>query len=67
MSFLLFLIFFLQQNWSRRERKRSTWKWGGGEEVAQIMYTHVSKCENDKTTYLNNTKKRFSSLDNFFS
>jgi hypothetical protein len=26
----------------------SAWKWGGGE-VAQIMYTHVSKCKNNKT------------------
>jgi hypothetical protein len=24
---------------------------GGGEEVAQIMYTNVSKCKNDKTKF----------------
>jgi hypothetical protein len=40
-SFLLSLIFSLQQNQITPARN------GFGEEV-QIMYTHVSKCKNDK-------------------
>jgi hypothetical protein len=40
MSFLLSLIFSLQQNWRTRRREEG--------EVAQTMYTYVSKCKNDK-------------------
>jgi hypothetical protein len=51
LSFLLSLIFSLQQN----ERTRGQNKFcpevvGRGKEVVQTMYTHVSKCKNDKMT-----------------
>jgi hypothetical protein len=29
-----------------------------GEEVAQTMYTHVSKCKNDKMKGINNNKRK---------
>jgi hypothetical protein len=32
---------------------------GGGETVAQIMYTHVSKCKNDKIKFKNNNLAYF--------
>jgi hypothetical protein len=42
-------MFSLQQSWRTRGRNRFWPELGGGrEEVAQIMYTHVSKCKNDK-------------------
>jgi hypothetical protein len=31
-----------------RTGSASRWSGGGGRKVAQIMYTHVSKCKNDK-------------------
>jgi hypothetical protein len=31
----------------------SAWKWGRGGEVAQTMYTYVSKCKKDKITTKN--------------
>jgi hypothetical protein len=49
MSFLS-LMFSLQQNWKTREQNRfcleeGYWAvWG----VVQTMYTHISKCKNDK-------------------
>jgi hypothetical protein len=45
MSFL-FLMFSLQQNWRTRGWNRFCSEVGIG--VAQTMYTHVSKCKNDK-------------------
>jgi hypothetical protein len=52
MFFLLCLTFSPQQNWRIRgqnrfcleARVRGKWE----EEMAQIMYTHVSRCKNDK-------------------
>jgi hypothetical protein len=43
--FLLSFMFFHQQNW--RTRRLNCLEVGRGKE-AQIMYTHVSKCKNDK-------------------
>jgi hypothetical protein len=47
MFFLLSLMFSLQQNW-----RTSGWirfyPEAGGREVAQTMYTNVSKCKNDE-------------------
>jgi hypothetical protein len=54
MLFLLSLMFSLQQNQRRRGRNRFSWKrglggrWEVGGEVARTMYTHVSKCKNNK-------------------
>jgi hypothetical protein len=47
LSFLLSLMLSLQQNWRTRRWNRFCPKVGedGGR---QIMYTHVSKCKNDK-------------------
>jgi hypothetical protein len=50
MSVLLSPIFSLQQNQRTREQNRFFLKtagvfWG---EVAQTMYTHLTKCKNDK-------------------
>jgi hypothetical protein len=48
-SFLLSLILSLQQNQKRRGWNRFSLKGEGcGGEVEQTMYTHVSKCKNDK-------------------
>jgi hypothetical protein len=46
--FLSFMVFF-QQNRRTRGQNSLGWEvgWGRGE-VAQIMYTHESKCKNDK-------------------
>jgi hypothetical protein len=63
MSFLLSFMFSLQQN-KRAEQVllRNEEGEGGRGEVSQIMYTHVSKCKNDKikikkqTLYLNEVK-----------
>jgi hypothetical protein len=42
-------IFFLQQNQRTREWNRFSLETGGvGQEMAQIMHTHVSKCKNDE-------------------
>jgi hypothetical protein len=50
-------MFSLQQNWRTRGLLGSAQKQGGGEregvvgrkgEVAQTMYTHISKCKNNK-------------------
>jgi hypothetical protein len=44
-------MFSLQHNWRRREQNRFCLEaggWGRRREVAQRMYTHVSKCKNDK-------------------
>jgi hypothetical protein len=40
-------MFSLQQN-QRRGGTGSAWKWGEEVELAQTMYTYVSKCKNDK-------------------
>jgi hypothetical protein len=49
--FYYLFCFSLQQNWRTSGRNRfcpeAGGKWGEGE-VAQTMYTHVSKCKNDK-------------------
>jgi hypothetical protein len=42
-------MFSLQQNWRIREQNRSCPEGAG--EVAQIMYTHVSKCKNDEIKF----------------
>jgi hypothetical protein len=42
MSFSLSLTFSLQQNWRRG------WNRLCPEKMAQTMYTHVSKCKNEK-------------------
>jgi hypothetical protein len=47
MSFLLSLIFSLQQNQRTRERGRG-----------QTTYTHVSKCKNDKIKLKKKENKR---------
>jgi hypothetical protein len=49
MSLLLSLIFCLQQNWRARGQNRfcPEVRCVGGN-VAQTMYTHVSKCKNEK-------------------
>jgi hypothetical protein len=39
-------MFLIQQNQRTRGWNRSAQKWGW-RRVAQIMYTHVSKCKND--------------------
>jgi hypothetical protein len=52
LSFLLSLMFSLQQNQGRRGYKMFCPEGRGcgrREEVAQTMYTHVSKCKNYKT------------------
>jgi hypothetical protein len=43
-------MYSLQQNWRTRGQNRSAQKegWEGGRKVAHTMYTHVSKCKNDK-------------------
>jgi hypothetical protein len=43
------LCFFLQQNQRTRGQNRFCPEVGGG--VAQIMYTHVNKCKNDKIKF----------------
>jgi hypothetical protein len=52
MAFSLSLLFSLQQNQRTIGCYRFCLEGGGGSrrmgEVAQIMYTHVSKCKNDK-------------------
>jgi hypothetical protein len=55
MSFLLLLIFSLQQNQRTRGQNRflpeAGDRMGGGRrkgEVTQIIYTHVNKCKTDK-------------------
>jgi hypothetical protein len=47
------LCFLFHKIGEQDGRKGSVQKWGGGEdrgrgEVSQTMYTHVSKCKNDK-------------------
>jgi hypothetical protein len=41
-------MFSLQYSQRRRGQNRFCPEAGGGEEVAQTMYTHASKCKNDK-------------------
>jgi hypothetical protein len=41
-------MFFLQQNQTTRGQSRFCLEGLGLGEVAQIMYTHVSTCKNDK-------------------
>jgi hypothetical protein len=43
-------MFSFQQNQRIRQQNRFCLKAGVGSEVAQTMYTHVSKCKSDKTT-----------------
>jgi hypothetical protein len=45
---LLSLILSLQQNWRTRRQNRFCLEVEGLGEVAQTMYTHVSKCKNDE-------------------
>jgi hypothetical protein len=45
-------MFSPQQSWRTREWNRFCPEMGGGEKVAQITYTHVSKCKNDKIKYI---------------
>jgi hypothetical protein len=47
-SFLLSFMFSLQQNRRTRVVEQVLPRREGEEEVAQIMYTHVSKSKNDK-------------------
>jgi hypothetical protein len=42
------LCFFLQQNWRMRGQNGFCLEVGGRWEVAQIMYTYVSKCKKIK-------------------
>jgi hypothetical protein len=50
--YLLSYKFFLQQNQRTRGWNRySLTYWGREEKVAQIMYTHVSKCKNDQIKF----------------
>jgi hypothetical protein len=53
MFFLLSFMFFLQQNWRTRGWQRG--------KVAQIMYTHVSKCKSDKIFFF---KKKDQLIEN---
>jgi hypothetical protein len=46
--FFLFYIFFFYKIGEQEGGIGSAQRWGGGGEVAQIMYTHVSKCKNNK-------------------
>jgi hypothetical protein len=48
LSFYL-LCFLFNKIREQEGRISSAWKWGGqGRDVAQTMFTHVSKCKNDK-------------------
>jgi hypothetical protein len=42
---IIFYIFFLLQNWRTREWSRFCLEAGWRGEVAQTMYTHISKCK----------------------
>jgi hypothetical protein len=63
---MLLLLAFIFFSSTKSENKRVEQVlpgrgWGKGEEVAQIIYTHVSKCKNDKRKissriYIQNTK-----------
>jgi hypothetical protein len=48
---LLSFMFFLQQNLKTRGWTGSAWSQGEERDVAQIMYTHVSKCKNDNSFF----------------
>jgi hypothetical protein len=48
MSFLLSHMFSLQQNQRTKGQNSFCLEVGDGGVVAQTMYTHVSKCKNDK-------------------
>jgi hypothetical protein len=39
-----------------REQEGGTCSAGSGREVAQIMYTHISKCKNDEIKYTHTQK-----------
>jgi hypothetical protein len=43
-----YLLWFLFNKIGEEGRKGSDQKGGGWREVVQTMYTHVSKCKNDK-------------------
>jgi hypothetical protein len=46
MFFFLFYKFFLQEKWeNKRVEQVLSGGWG---EVAEIIYTHVNKCKNNK-------------------
>jgi hypothetical protein len=49
--FLLSLMFFLQQNQRTRAWNRFCPEAEGERELAQIMYTNVIKCKNDKMEF----------------
>jgi hypothetical protein len=53
-AFLIVFYVFLQQNQRTRGQNRFCSKMG---EVAQIIYTHVSKCKNDKIKIFKNSHK----------
>jgi hypothetical protein len=53
LSFSLSFMVSLQQNWRTRGQNTGNGVVGGGE-VAQTMYTYVSKCRNDKITHKKN-------------
>jgi hypothetical protein len=54
----VYLLFSLQQNQIQEDRIGSAQQQrGGGGEVAQTMYTHVSKCKNDKIFKKNKKEK----------
>jgi hypothetical protein len=48
MSFLLTIMFSLQQNGTSRGRNKFCSEVGGEVKVAQTMYTHENKCKNHK-------------------
>jgi hypothetical protein len=64
--FLLSLMFFLQQSRRTRRQNRSCLQVGVGGEVAQIMYTHVSKCKNDKIKLKKKRKKQGCEMEKMF-
>jgi hypothetical protein len=47
MSFLLSLVFCSTKLENKRQNRFCP-EAGSGDEVVQIMYTHVNKCKNDK-------------------
>jgi hypothetical protein len=57
-------MYYHQQNWGTRGQNRFCLEVGVGE-VAQTMYTHLSKCKNDKMKKERGGKKEesFQGLD----
>jgi hypothetical protein len=50
-SFLSYMFFHQQNQRSRGQNKFCPQAGGGGGKVSQIMYTHVSKCKDDKIKF----------------